>query len=100
MSLAETYKKAQEIVFKKYNTEPDKLGRSQAWKVLEVEEYRKTGKENSIMDAFVRDISETVEKLISETPVTKTVPTVTVEKNSISTTSIPPVTPKEDTFLN
>jgi hypothetical protein len=73
--LGEIYRLSGQIVLQKYSLEKDEHGRSQFWKVAAIEEDRKASRDSRILQKFVKDIEQTVDKL-------------TVKKSTIRKTSM------------
>ena len=63
--LGDRYKQATEQVLRKYETETDKLGRSQKWKLAAIETDRKSGHDSGLMKQFMEDVETTVNCLES-----------------------------------
>jgi hypothetical protein len=63
--LGNRYKQATEQVLHGYDTEKDKLGRSQKWKLSAIEQDRKEGRDSGLMKQFMEDVENTVNRLES-----------------------------------
>lgn len=61
--LGERYKQATSEVLRKYETEKDKLGRCQKWKLAAIEADRKAGHDSGLMKQFMEDVETTVNRL-------------------------------------
>lgn len=63
--LGERYKQATSEVLRRYDTEKDKLGRSQKWKLVAIEQDRAEGRDSGLMKQFMEDVEATVNRLES-----------------------------------
>lgn len=67
--LGERYKMAESMVLHRYATEKNEKGHSQAWKIVAINEDRKSGKDSGVMKAFIQDVESTVTLLESAKPI-------------------------------
>jgi hypothetical protein len=63
--LGDRYKQATEQVLREYDTEKDKLGRSQKWKLAAIEQDRTQGHDSGLIKQFTEDVETTVNRLES-----------------------------------
>jgi len=64
--LGDLYKKAHQIVLKRYMTEKDEYGRSQVWKVAAINEDKKVSKDTGLIKTYIDEVEATIDKLLSE----------------------------------
>lgn len=90
--MGDRYRKAQEIVLKRYATEPGEKGQSQEWKIKAIEEDRAGNRFNtSIMEIFADDVEREVNRLLSIRPIVQKLSEKTCEK--VSTEPLKPSLP-------
>jgi len=75
-SLAENYRKAEEIIFARFTTEKDRLGRSQLWKIHAITEDRLKNKNTSLLETFLGEVESIVNQL--EKGVVISIPSTTI----------------------
>jgi hypothetical protein len=63
--LGDKYKRATEQVLHGYDTDKDKLGRSQKWKLTAIEQDKATGRDTGLMKQFIEDVEVAVNRLES-----------------------------------
>ena len=56
------YQLAQDAVFKKLASTPDRLGRSQQWKIDAIKEDMATHRESGLLDEFLKEVIALAEK--------------------------------------
>lgn len=97
MTLAETYREARRLVLKKYLTQPDKMGRSQVWKIAAIEEDCKTDKESTLVNQFLVDIDLVVANLVESERPTSSITKISIvkPKHEISVSPVSPATPPQ-----
>jgi len=59
----ENYRKATELVKRGYETETDKQGRSQRWKLDVIKEDSRAGKMTTVLRSFIDSIEEIVDRM-------------------------------------
>jgi hypothetical protein len=63
--LGDLYAKAHKIVLDRYAKEKDRLGRSQIWKIDTLNEDRKADKNTGLVETYIDEVEDTVEKLLT-----------------------------------
>lgn len=70
--MAETYKTAEELVLKRYATQPGEKGQCQKWKIPAIAQDRKDGRlETSVLKLFQEDVEREVDRLLLVKPIVK-----------------------------
>jgi hypothetical protein len=63
--LGDLYAEAHRIVLDRYAKEKDKLGRSQVWKIDTLNEDRKADKNTGLVETYIDEVEDIVEKLLA-----------------------------------
>ena len=62
--MAKTYRQAEEMVLKRYTTEPGDKGQNQSWKVAAIASDRLAQRDSSVLSLFADDVEKQVERLL------------------------------------
>ena len=66
------YKKATETVLKRWETEKDRHGHPQKWKIVALEEDRNNGKESGVVEMFVEEVEREL-NILEMKPIEKSI---------------------------
>jgi hypothetical protein len=68
--MADRYRMAEEIVLKRYATEPGEKGQCQKWKITAIAKDRKDGRlDTSVLELFMEDVEREVNRLLAVKPI-------------------------------
>jgi len=89
------YRMAEQLVFKRYLTEPGEKGQPQSWKIKAIEDDRESGNfDSGVMNLFAIDVEAEVARLESVAPIVVQM-CQEVCKSSSSSVEVQPLKPSE-----